>query len=219
MPEASNLSGHFELVNMDFEKRLKDALRSLELSVSVMVGPIVAAYRGPYRFFHNLDHIEACLILADEFEHDDPRITLALCYHDVVHDTRSSNNEKLSADWALHDLRNAGAKEADSSTVARLILATNHRALPKGADEMIVADVDLSVLGSASDDYARYARAIRREYFWMPNDDYRAGRIGFLRHMLGRSYIYSTEMMRERFETRARENIKSELIGLRLRRL
>jgi len=101
-------------------------------------------------------------------------VTLAVCYHDVVYDTRSTDNERLSAEWAVHDLRIAGAGKADCERMIRLIMATEHR-VALHDDEKMVVDADLSVLGSPADDYDCYVRAVRQEYGWMEEADFRAG--------------------------------------------
>jgi len=175
---------------------------------------VVAAYESTGRHYHNLGHIRACLAVADEFDPRDHMVTLAICYHDVVYDTQSTDNERLSAEWAVHDLRIAGAGKADCDRMTRLIMATEHRAALHEDDEKMVADADLSVLGSPIDDYDRYVRAVRQKYGWMDDEDFRAGRADFLRRMLARPTIFSTERMRQRLEKRARNNLMREWQGL-----
>ena len=99
----------------------------------------------------------------------------------------------------------------DCDAVVRLIMATAHRTPPQEEDEKIVVDVDLSILGESPTQYDPYVRAIRQEYSWVPEGDFRLGRRKFLRGMLKREFIYATPRMRTRFEANARENMQREL--------
>ena len=135
------------LKNVDIEERIAGALLALKLLFPAgLAEKVVAAYESPGRHYHSPGHIRACLAVADEFDPRDPMVTLAVCYHDVVYDTRSTDNERLSAEWAVHE-----------------------------DDEKMVAAADLSVLGSPADDYDCYVRAVRQEYGWMEEADFRAG--------------------------------------------
>lgn len=199
------------LRSTDIEERIAGALLALRLLFPAgLVERVVAAYESPSRHYHNLGHIRACLAAADEFDRNDPLITLALCYHDVVYDTHAMDNERLSAEWAVRDLRIAGAADADCDRITRLIMATTHRAVPVADDEKIVTDADLSILGAMPDEYDGYVRAVRQEYGWMSNADFRAGRTAFLNSMLVRPFIFSTDRMRDRLEEKARSNMKRE---------
>ena len=71
-------------------------------------------------------------------------------------------------------------------------------------------DADLSILGSSFEAYANYARAIRKEYEFVPLELYCAGRITVLERFLGRSRIYQTLEFGARFEAQARQNLTLE---------
>ena len=51
---------------------------------------------------------------------------------------------------------------------------------------------------------------VREEYRWVPDPIYRAKRKEVLAGFLARPVIYGTERFRERFEVRARENLRRD---------
>ena len=74
-------------------------------------------------------------------------------------------------------------------------------------DAPLVADVDLSILGQPPEGFDAYERAIRQEYRDVPDEGFRAARLGVLTRLLDRPRIYLTLPFRARYETRARENL------------
>jgi predicted metal-dependent HD superfamily phosphohydrolase len=161
-----------------------------------------------------VEHIETCLRFAQEYAPNDPYLALAICYHDVIYDTHASDNERRSADYARDVLKAAGANESDCAVIARLILATTHRNTPEAEDEKVLVDIDLAILGGPQTDYDHYVRAVRQEYAWVSDQDFRKGRSAFLRTMLARATVFSTPRLGARFEERARSNLRHELAGL-----
>ena len=84
-----------------------------------------------------------------------------------------------------------------------------------GRDTGVLLDADLAILGAAPQRYARYAADIRREYAWVRDAEYRAGRAAVLEQFLARPRIYHAQMMYDEGEQRARENLRAELAALR----
>ncbi len=63
--------------------------------------------------------------------------------------------------------------------------------------------------------FAAYDRAIREEYHWVAEADYRAGRARILERFLSRPAIYHTAYFREQFEAQARLNLERTVAALR----
>jgi len=80
----------------------------------------------------------------------------------------------------------------------------------------VVLDADLEVLSRPWEQYLAYCRAIREEYDFLPDEDFRRGRADFMEEFLRRERIYFTDFMRDR-EARAQRNIQREINMLRLR--
>ncbi|HZT81796.1 MAG TPA: HD domain-containing protein [Gemmataceae bacterium] len=179
---------------------------------------LVAAYTKPHRHYHNLTHLEevfqAIGSLRDEVQ-DEAAVRLAAWYHDVVHDPRAADNEERSADCAAEALKALGLPEERIGQVGRLIrLTKHHQAGPGDRDGVVLLDADLAILGAPAGRYAEYAGAIRREYDWVPEEQYRRGRKGVLERFLAREWIFGTGRMREEREGQARENLRRELAEL-----
>src|SRR5580698_10201794 len=72
---------------------------------------LFARYTAADRRYHDFHHIEACLRLLDSVRglarHPDS-IELAIWFHDVVYDSRRSDNEEASASLAVDALGRLG---------------------------------------------------------------------------------------------------------------
>lgn len=168
-------------------------------------------YREEHRHYHNLDHIATCLDLLATTEADTPPLRLALIYHDVIYETQRNDNEEASALYAQKDLVALGAPSSFVGEVSALILCTDHSGQhPRQLHSDLLCDIDLSTLGADEEEYDRYAHNIRREYEWVPDDKYRAGRSKVLATFLQRPWIYATVKFRSRFEESARANLERE---------
>lgn len=177
-------------------------------------GRLVKAYGEPQRAYHSLQHLEECLGVLDEakgFIQQLDLIEMALWFHDAVYDPKSGENEALSAKWAIEAL--GGTATADE--VARLIMLTKSHQPGEGADDAWIIDIDLAIFAQPASRVLEYERQIREEYAWVPEELYREKRAEVLRGFLAREPIYRTLWARERFETRARENLRGLLDGWR----
>lgn len=178
---------------------------------------LVAAYSSPERHYHNLEHLNEVFRVAARLGTltDDPGpLQLAVWFHDAVYDTRAGDNEARSAALATHLLGPLGVPRSVLERVERLIHATAHLAgdhPPGDRDTTILLDADLAILGAAPDRYARYAADIRKEYAWVPDADYRAGRSRVLERFLARPRIYWHDLTFQEGEAQARANMAGEL--------
>lgn len=178
---------------------------------------LVKMYGEPHRHYHTLRHISRCLQeLTEARSHADHplEVELALWFHDAVHDPRRSDNEEASARYARETLRKLVKKER-LERVTSLILSTRHAEPPKTNDEKIIVDIDLAILGSTPDEYREYEEDIRREYGWVPENRFRAGRAELLARFLAREHIYYTDHFREKYEENARANLSHSISKLR----
>ncbi|VAW42462.1 COG4339 metal-dependent phosphohydrolase, HD superfamily [hydrothermal vent metagenome] len=176
---------------------------------------LAAAYGEDGRFYHNLNHIQHMLNIADQLQDvatDFRAVQLAIWFHDVVYDPRQSDNEAQSAATAQRALHPLGVPQATLNTVSDLILATQtHKANATDPNIFVILDADLAILAAPPEQYDAYARAIRREYSFVPDDAYQTGRTAVLRRFLARTPFYFTEWMRGWGETAVRQNLTREL--------
>lgn len=178
---------------------------------------LLAAYGEPTRRYHDATHVDACLAAladnADLAEHVH-EVEIAVWFHDAIYDARRGDNEERSAEWAVRFLAANGLEQEALERVRALIMATKHVATPATADERLLVDIDLGILGQSPTVFCRYDEAIREEYAWVPEPQYRAGRIAVLDSFLRRPSIYLTPRFRELYEASARRNLHGAIARL-----
>lgn len=140
-------------------------------------------------------------------------VALAIFFHDAVYNVSRKDNEEKSAVLTGKKLPETGYPDEKTKLVKVFILATRDHALPENAppDLAFFLDFDLAVLGGEWEAYETYAQNIRREYRIYPDLLYRPGRRKALEHFLERPFIFHTEVFREKYEQRTRENVRREI--------
>lgn len=175
---------------------------------------LVAHYAQPDRHYHSLQHLAECVVwfesVAVMAQHP-AEVEAALWFHDAIYDPTRQDNEACSAAWAHSALSAAGVLPERASRVQRLVLATQHTAAPGSADERLLVDIDLSILGASEERFAQYQQQIRAEYAFVPDDVFARKRPAILRAFMDRPRIYSTEHFRSELEGRARSNLRRAL--------
>lgn len=177
-----------------------------------------ARYSEAHRAYHTLEHIGTCLEEFDavrELAHNADAVEIAIWFHDIVYDPHRADNEEQSADLAGLELQRLVVPAALSDTVAALVRATTHLAAVTDPDQQLIVDADLAGLGQGWPVVETSSRNIRREYAFMPEDDYVDRRRGLLESFLRRPFIYYGAHFRRRYEQQARANIHRELGCLR----
>jgi predicted metal-dependent HD superfamily phosphohydrolase len=178
---------------------------------------LVAAYSAPERHYHNLEHLGEMFRIVGRLaaEADDPvALRLAVWFHDAVYDPRADDNEVRSGELAVDLLGPLGVPAVVIERVVRLVRATAHLSNPDppgDRDTVLLVDADLAILGAGEDRYRRYAADIRKEYGFLPDREYRAGRAAVLRRFLTRPQIFRHPVLAAEGEERARANLTAEL--------
>jgi len=183
---------------------------------------LTRAYAAPDRYYHNMVHVETLLGLMREHlpSLTDPvAVEAAIWFHDAIYDTRRNDNEARSADLAVDRLSGMASPE-QSERIAAMIRATADHVLPSSFDEGFAADcalfldMDLAILAGAAKEFAAYEEAVRREYSWVPQPMWIAGRRQVLERFLARPSIYASPQFRARCEEAARANLGRALEAL-----
>ncbi|MCI5167824.1 MAG: N-methyl-D-aspartate receptor NMDAR2C subunit [Candidatus Electrothrix sp. GM3_4] len=172
-----------------------------------------AVYTEPGRYYHTDKHVGECLTHLQLLRHQATRpaeIEVALWFHDAVYDTRRPDNEERSAEWAVKFLGASKVGQAIRELVARLIMVTQTHAL-YDADTALMTDIDLSILGAQPHVFEQYDTDIRREYSWIPGEQFRRGRIQVLNNFLERAEIYKTSYFLAKYEQQARLNLRRKI--------
>lgn len=185
---------------------------------SVIYDELVRAYSEPHRAYHTIAHLESCLRQFDsarQLAADANEIEAGLWFHDAIYDTHRSDNEERAALWATAALCGVGVSASHANRVEALVLATRHHEATDDADAALLLDIDLSILGSAPEQFDLYEEQVRREYAWVSDDDFRGGRRAILEKLRGRPRIYQTDFFHARYEAQARENLARSLLKLK----
>ena len=168
---------------------------------------VVARYAEAHRAYHTIHHIEHVVDKVDELGHgQDAPVVLAAILHDVIYDPAADDNEERSADYARQVLADHEAVER----IATLIEATKTHDGPEH-DEGLDALLDADLSSFADDNEGRNGDLVREEYAFVPEAAFQAGRRRILEGFLRRDPLYRTELMRTRYEAKAKANIQRAL--------
>jgi predicted metal-dependent HD superfamily phosphohydrolase len=173
-------------------------------------------YSAKNRFYHNLLHLENMIQqlaeIAENNDMDMDSLLFAIYFHDIIYDVQKNDNEYNSSLYFEEMLINTHFNNIEK--VKTLILKTKDHKGTTNYDENILLDLDLLILGSAEEIYAKYANNIRKEYSIFSDADYKKGRKSVLEHFLALDKIYSTDYFYQKYESRARKNIEREYTQL-----
>ncbi len=184
-----------------------------------------AQYEEPPRAYHTLLHIEWGLKRIEEIcatlplvPDDLAAVEFAMWFHDAVmrFDGSGDQDERDSAEMASDIGRELGLGMSFILSVRRLIMATAHLKDPIQADEKVLVDADLSILGADEAAFDEYERRVRFEWCHVGEKAFRAGRLKVLECFDAMPNIFSTPYGRERWETKARLNLMRSMAKLRM---
>lgn len=94
-----------------------------------------------------------------------------------------------------------------------MILATSHH-VTRELDDQLMLDIDLSILGREPAAFLEYEDQVRREFSWVPEHAFRAGRLKVLSGFLERPRIFSTVELHADYEQQARANLEMSVARL-----
>ena len=171
---------------------------------------LIRHYCEPHRAYHNRQHLAECLHVRRRVNaacQAPAEVDLALWFHDAIYDPLRTDNELRSAQWLDDVARDNGLDEETRRRLYDLVMVTRHDGAPATADEAVLVDTDLAILGASFERFEEYDRQIRLEYQYVPLPMYRQKRRQVLERFLARERIYTTPLYFEAFEQQARENL------------
>lgn len=180
--------------------------------------PLVEAYEQPHRKYHTLEHIQYILAaiaeVQERFSLSEEQIRmlhLITWYHDSVYDigVPAQQNEVRSAQLFANDFL-ANSAEIWYEIVAKAILDTVEHKDPSSWISAIFMDLDLQGLGTPWRIYRENTRKVREEFAQFTDEEFRIGRIAFLKGRLERNTVFHTAWGAE-FEPKAQQNMAREL--------
>ena len=200
---------------------VRDFFTGLKVPIEVIddiMSDITARYGEQGRFYHTLTHIEdflQILVSHENITRDPVSLILASIFHDIVYDTKKSDNEEKSAAFAAETLTQMNMQGDVIRKITNLIISTKkHLPFDDSIDSKLFLDGDLAILGAETKKYLIYSKSIREEYSWVSEKDYKKGRKNVLEQFLLRESIYYTEEFKNNSGDKARINIQNEIQGL-----
>jgi predicted metal-dependent HD superfamily phosphohydrolase len=185
---------------------------------------LASAYATPPRAYHNFDHVREVLrhhadVAAGPGWAQPAETWLAVLYHDAIYEAGRADNETRSAALAVDAIaRWLPEAGIDPARVAELIeLTARHGSFAPGDfgdgaradDSRHFLDCDMAILGAEPAAFDAYDRGIAAEYRGkVPAWLFRLERRRFLKALLGRPRIYLSDFFHERYDTRARANLR-----------
>jgi pantetheine-phosphate adenylyltransferase len=199
-----------------------EVLRS-KYKVGINYNGFSSIYNQNTKKYHNLNHVKHCIKEWQEVYnklHDPEEVLLSLFYHDFIYDPKSDKNEERSVDRFVNDFPvSVNTINLKGDKIKQLIMATKDHIIKKEYDEdfKYMVDIDLAILGSETDVYDEYAKAIRLEYNHVSDEEYKKGRLQFLDSFVYdelEAGIYLTEYFKNKYDKQAFKNILRERKGL-----
>lgn len=166
------------------------------------------------RYYHTLSHVKEVLDSLELFNNNitsEEKLLLryAIWFHDIIYDPTNINNEKKSAELFIQFANSFGLSLNFGKDVYQLILSTEHKFKYLTRLEKIICDCDLK--GFIENNYIERSNWVRKEFYHVNDEQWKDGRVRFLKYMLNKKHIYHTQKFRNLFEEKARINLKSEL--------
>ncbi|MEO7940209.1 MAG: N-methyl-D-aspartate receptor NMDAR2C subunit [Burkholderiaceae bacterium] len=182
-----------------------------------LLDELAGRYSEPHRHYHTLEHLDACLrhlaSVQDQLERPQ-EIACALWFHDAIYAVGASDNELRSADWARQALLAAGGAADAADRIHAAIMVTRHDQPAQTADQRLLLDVDLAILGAPPAVFDAYEQQIVREYQQVPATQFRSNRRRILQGFLDRAQIYHSATFMATREAQARANLTRSIAAL-----
>lgn len=185
-----------------------------ELKEAVM-NYVLPRYSEPHRHYHDINHITYMLDMATchHFKLNDEQ-TIAINFHDIIYDPikPAGWNERASAAEVdvFNKMHDNILSSATVEVIKSIILDTiDHHATTRDAE--LVLDLDLLGLAAGWGLFCKNTEQIREEYSHVSDEEFRLGRIKFIKSMLIGRKIFHTQHFINIAEHQARNNLYREL--------
>ena len=179
---------------------------------------LLTAYLESHRVYHSLPHVVNGLNEISEARHlmnNPDSVMFAWFYHDYMFTNDSRENEIKSAKAAYNVCKEARLDETFAQSVNNFVLATEiDNYFINSKDDCYIKDVDLSVFGKSAEEFDAYDEGIREEYRTVDAKTFREKRTSILENFLRMPNIYYTDFFRQKYEEKARENLKRAITRL-----
>jgi pantetheine-phosphate adenylyltransferase len=148
---------------------------------------IFQLYNEEHRYYHTLEHINYMLNKAEENYELSDDLLIAIIFHDVIYDPKSTNNELESAKLFKKYSRN---KIKNEDLIYQAILDTKNHIPTEGNNiSKLLIKYDLEILFCDFDELIEFERKIFKEYQFVDYSIYKEKRIEVLTKLAKQYYI------------------------------
>jgi predicted metal-dependent HD superfamily phosphohydrolase len=182
---------------------------------------LITQYQEAHRKYHNLNHLLFLFKLPPGTEHGYQFLVekiLFFFFHDCIYDIPASDNEARSSVEARKRMLDMGFSTKDFNNIPDFVCNAIELSTHATSNRIFLVsellDADLSILGAEEEDYKQYIKNIREEYGVVSQDVWNEKRAEFLEHMLEKPRIFQSNEFYDKYEEKARINMKAELIIL-----
>ena len=174
---------------------------------------IVNAYNQKNRYYHNMNHIGKMFEYARFFNIKLSDVqTYAIWFHDIVYVPGNKDNEEKSAEVAEKWLSRLNCMSSNIKIVKQIILDTKLEE-PTCIDSGVVIDLDLLDI-AYEDRYDKNKELIRKEFSHLNDEEFRLGRLEWLKFMMNRKTIFVSRYLNHSLEQEAKRILTKELVNL-----
>jgi len=173
---------------------------------------IVVSQYTKNRYYHDMSHIDRLLNYIDDFDvnmKERTMLEIAVWFHDIVYVPQIKYNEELSTDMCDVFTNGISLDKRYIDIITNLILVTKHDDTVITQLEKIMVDLDLKDLGDPI--YWSIGNLVRKEFEHLSEEEWKKGRVIFLKKMIQKDYIFMTKEYRTICEKESRINLQKEI--------
>ena len=182
----------------------------IEKDFEVNYRALIRSFARKKRYYHTLQNTlenltELSKLKKQLVQYDIAEAALWYCH--AVQNTEAENSIELNARYAYNTFKNSGLDVNFCNQVAYYIRCTNHLNPDLRDDAVCLADIDLLVLGKSEEVFAEFESNLRREFYWMPENQYLHLRKEHYQRLLQRPAVFLSGYFKQ-YETQARKNLE-----------
>lgn len=144
-------------------------------------------WNDPRRAYHNMDHLDRMIKQLERNVHNFSRsefeqLILAAFFHDAIYNPRDSKNHE---DQSIKFFKQSYIGKIKPDLIERAIECTKYRKRPSDFHLRIFWDSDNAGFRDRYEEFLRAEHGIRKEFSFVPIEEYKKARISFLETNLG----------------------------------
>ena len=197
----------------DFKNLCNNLICQNEDLINYWWDEILNRYTKKWKYYHNLNHIYSFIELYDKYnnliENEKNEFLLSIFFHDIIYIPSRNDNEKESIKIFNQFYKENKPQNLNKEKVIELITETENHLLNKeyNNDISLFLDMDMQII--SQNNWEDYENKIRKEYCFVGYDNYKIKRKEFLESLGKKEKIFRTNTFFDKFEKKARNNIKN----------